>query len=119
MRRDNGMRPMSRQFGCAKGCSERLRVGRLNEVYLSHFRVVVLAARINRGDSRGRGASPSTKDLQPQCTHYIGSLLFTPGRLMKLSHYTQGRDNNFNLIRIAAALAVLLVHSFPIALGSR
>jgi len=37
---------------------------------------------------------------------------------MKLSQYTHGRDNNFNLIRIVAALAVLVSHSFPLALGS-
>ncbi|WP_310600146.1 acyltransferase [Desulfobulbus sp.] len=38
---------------------------------------------------------------------------------MRLADYTQSRDNNFNLIRIAAALAVLVSHSFPLALGSK
>ncbi|MDR2550647.1 MAG: acyltransferase [Desulfobulbus sp.] len=38
---------------------------------------------------------------------------------MRLADYTRGRDNNFNLIRIAAALAVLVSHSFPLALGSK
>ena len=37
---------------------------------------------------------------------------------MKLSNYSQGRDNNFNLIRIVAALAVLVTHSFALAIGS-
>lgn len=37
---------------------------------------------------------------------------------MKLSNYSQGRDNNFNLIRIAAALGVLVTHSFALAIGS-
>lgn len=37
---------------------------------------------------------------------------------MKLSNYSQGRDNNFNLIRIVAALAVLVGHSFPLAIGT-
>lgn len=37
---------------------------------------------------------------------------------MKLSHYAQGRDNNFNLIRIVAAMAVLITHSFALAIGS-
>ncbi len=37
---------------------------------------------------------------------------------MKLSIYSNGRDNNFNLIRIIAALAVLVTHSFAIVLGS-
>lgn len=37
---------------------------------------------------------------------------------MKLSNFTQGRDNNFNLIRIVAALSVLVSHSFPLAIGS-
>jgi peptidoglycan/LPS O-acetylase OafA/YrhL len=37
---------------------------------------------------------------------------------MKLSNYSQGRDNNFNLIRIVAALAVLITHSFALAIGS-
>lgn len=39
---------------------------------------------------------------------------------MKLSNYSysQGRDNNFNLIRIVAALAVLVTHSFALAVGS-
>ena len=37
---------------------------------------------------------------------------------MKLSSYSQGRDNNFNLIRIIAALAVLVTHSFAVAIGS-
>lgn len=37
---------------------------------------------------------------------------------MKLSNYSQGRDNNFNLIRIVAALAVLVTHSFALTVGS-
>ena len=36
---------------------------------------------------------------------------------MKLSQLAQGRDNNFNLIRILAALAVLATHSFTLATG--
>lgn len=36
---------------------------------------------------------------------------------MKLAALAQGRDNNFNLIRILAALAVLVSHSYPTALG--
>ena len=38
---------------------------------------------------------------------------------MKLSDVSKGRDNNFNLIRIAAALAVLVSHSFVLAMGGR
>ncbi|WP_051048932.1 acyltransferase [Ideonella sp. B508-1] len=37
---------------------------------------------------------------------------------MKLTDLIQGRDNNFNLIRIAAAYAVLVTHSFALALGT-
>lgn len=37
---------------------------------------------------------------------------------MKLSNFTQGRDNNFNLIRIAAAYAVLVTHSFALVFGT-
>lgn len=37
---------------------------------------------------------------------------------MTLSNYTQGRDNNFNLLRIVAALAVLVTHSFALAIGT-
>ncbi len=37
---------------------------------------------------------------------------------MKLSDLAQGRDNNFNLIRIVAAMAVLITHSFAVAAGS-
>ena len=37
---------------------------------------------------------------------------------MKLSNLTEGRDNNFNLIRIIAALAVLVDHSFALAVGT-
>jgi peptidoglycan/LPS O-acetylase OafA/YrhL len=33
---------------------------------------------------------------------------------VRLSDYTSGRDNNFNLIRFAAAFAVLLSHSFAL-----
>lgn len=36
---------------------------------------------------------------------------------IKLSNYSQGRDNNFNLIRIVAAYAVLVAHSFPLSIG--
>lgn len=36
----------------------------------------------------------------------------------KLSDYTKGRDNNFNLIRMVSALAVLVTHSFALVLGS-
>jgi peptidoglycan/LPS O-acetylase OafA/YrhL len=35
----------------------------------------------------------------------------------RLSAYTLGRDNNFNLIRFIAAVLVLYSHSFPLALG--
>ncbi len=37
---------------------------------------------------------------------------------MKLVYYMQGNNNNFNLIRMLAALAVLITHSFAIAIGS-
>jgi peptidoglycan/LPS O-acetylase OafA/YrhL len=37
---------------------------------------------------------------------------------MNLSNYCQGRNNNFNLIRIVAALAVLVSHSFSLVTGS-
>lgn len=36
---------------------------------------------------------------------------------MKLLNFIQGRDNNFNLIRIIAAYAVLVNHSFTLATG--
>jgi peptidoglycan/LPS O-acetylase OafA/YrhL len=36
---------------------------------------------------------------------------------MRLSQVSEGRDNNFNFIRIAAALAVLFSHSFNLATG--
>ncbi|MES2349843.1 MAG: acyltransferase family protein [Pseudomonadota bacterium] len=35
-----------------------------------------------------------------------------------LSNYAQGKNNNFNLIRIISALAVLVTHSFALATGS-
>lgn len=38
---------------------------------------------------------------------------------MKLSAYAQGRDNNFNLIRMVAAFSVLLTHCFALVGGSR
>ncbi|MCL2789676.1 MAG: acyltransferase [Desulfobulbus sp.] len=38
---------------------------------------------------------------------------------MRLADCARGRDNNFNLIRIAAAFAVLVSHSFPLALGPK
>lgn len=37
---------------------------------------------------------------------------------MKLAGLAQGRDNNFNLIRILAAFAVLVSHSFALTTGS-
>lgn len=37
---------------------------------------------------------------------------------MKLSDFTKGRDNNFNLIRIVAALAVLISHGFSLSMGN-
>jgi peptidoglycan/LPS O-acetylase OafA/YrhL len=37
---------------------------------------------------------------------------------MKLSDCAKGRDNNFNLIRIVASLAVLVTHCFVLATGS-
>lgn len=37
---------------------------------------------------------------------------------MNLSNFTHGRDNNFNLIRIIAAFAVLITHSFALAIGT-
>lgn len=38
---------------------------------------------------------------------------------MNLSDFSQDRNNNFNLIRILAALAVLVTHSFAISTGVR
>jgi peptidoglycan/LPS O-acetylase OafA/YrhL len=38
---------------------------------------------------------------------------------MRLADCTHGRNNNFNLIRITAAFAVLVSHSFPLALGPK
>ncbi|TSA41636.1 MAG: acyltransferase [Verrucomicrobiales bacterium] len=37
---------------------------------------------------------------------------------MRLSEFTQGRDNNFNLIRFIASFGVLFSHCFALALGS-
>lgn len=37
---------------------------------------------------------------------------------MKLAALSQGRNNNFNLIRFVAALAVLFSHSFALATGT-
>lgn len=37
---------------------------------------------------------------------------------MTLADFTQGRDNNFHLIRAVAALAVLVTHSFALTFGS-
>lgn len=37
---------------------------------------------------------------------------------MKLSEFSKDRNNNFNLIRIAAAYAVLITHSFAIVMGT-
>lgn len=36
---------------------------------------------------------------------------------MKLSSFATGRDNNFNLLRLVAAFAVLFSHSFIVAIG--
>jgi peptidoglycan/LPS O-acetylase OafA/YrhL len=36
---------------------------------------------------------------------------------MKLSYFTEGKDNNFNLIRMVAACVVLVEHSFALAIG--
>lgn len=44
-------------------------------------------------------------------------LKMQPAR-MKLSDYCRGKDNNFNIIRIFAALTVLITHSFAIVNGS-
>lgn len=38
--------------------------------------------------------------------------------MMRLANLAHGRDNNFNLIRMAAALIVLVSHSLPLSIGS-
>ena len=38
-------------------------------------------------------------------------------RVVRLSEVSRGRDNNLNLIRLIAALAVLVSHAWPLALG--
>lgn len=38
---------------------------------------------------------------------------------MRLSAYAHGRDNNFNLLRMLAALTVFISHCFPLATGTR
>ncbi|MBC7204665.1 MAG: acyltransferase [Pusillimonas sp.] len=35
-----------------------------------------------------------------------------------LGHYASGRDNNFNLLRMLAAIGVLVSHAYPISLGA-
>lgn len=40
------------------------------------------------------------------------------GHVVCLSEVSRGRDNNLNLIRMIAALAVLVSHAWPLALGS-
>lgn len=45
----------------------------------------------------------------------MGGLLASPPRYM--SSLASGRDNNFNLLRMLAASAVLVSHAYPIALG--
>lgn len=57
--------------------------------------------------------------------HYFARRFITTSKLwrfshyqMKLSNFTHGRENNFNLIRIVAAFAVLITHSFALAIGS-
>ncbi len=37
--------------------------------------------------------------------------------MQPISHYSNNRDNNFNLIRVIAALLVLYSHCYPLALG--
>ena len=41
-----------------------------------------------------------------------------PAHPLKLSHYAEGRDNNFNLLRFIAAFAVLIDHSFVLIAGT-
>src|SRR6202042_1007728 len=36
------------------------------------------------------------------------------GSLMRLSEYARSRDNNFTLLRLLAAFAVVLAHSWPV-----
>jgi peptidoglycan/LPS O-acetylase OafA/YrhL len=39
-------------------------------------------------------------------------------RSVKLAELARGTDNNFNLLRMGAALAVLITHSFALAIGT-
>ena len=48
----------------------------------------------------------------------IGRIAGVGGQGPKLGALCDGRDNNFNLIRMVAASAVLVSHAFPITLGS-
>lgn len=48
----------------------------------------------------------------------IANYSYQKNHYMKLSYFTQGRDNNFNLIRFIASLSVLITHSFALALGT-
>lgn len=41
----------------------------------------------------------------------------SPAQSLRLADRLEGRDNNFNLIRMIAASAVLVSHAYPIALG--
>lgn len=43
---------------------------------------------------------------------------FVKCKLMQLSNYSQGRDNNFNRLRIVAAFTVLATHSSALAIGA-
>ena len=42
----------------------------------------------------------------------------TESKMPAVSHYSDGRDNNFNLIRLVAAFAVLFSHSYSVVLGA-
>ena len=49
---------------------------------------------------------------------HTSTLFRRKSEAMKLSYLTNGRDNNFTLIRIVAALIVLVDHSFALVMGT-
>lgn len=70
-------------------------------------------ARSVRPDAASTAAAPGSVAPGPRATS-LGGLRLGP----RVAEVCEGRDNNFNLLRMIAAQAVLWSHAYPIALGA-
>jgi len=77
-----------------------------------------MMSRVYRFNVETHFVTPSVLRIVRQEKRHVVALIVGGGGMNTLGDLASRRNNNFNLIRMLAATAVLISHSYPLALGS-